>query len=43
MIPYFNFHNWFISTAHTDKDIKKTWDIADDAFKVIKKKFGDEF
>lgn len=36
-------HNWFISTAHDDKDIKKTWDIVDDAFKTIKKKFGDEF
>ena len=36
-------HNWFISTAHSDKDLKKTWDIADDAFKAIKKKFGNEF
>jgi len=36
-------HNWFISTAHTDADIKKTLSIADDAFKVIKKKYGDEF
>ncbi len=36
-------HNWFMSTAHGDKDIKKTWDITDDAFKAIKKKFGDEF
>ena len=36
-------HNWFISTAHGDKDLKKTWDIVDDAFKAVKKKFGDEF
>ncbi|MCP4346032.1 MAG: aminotransferase class III-fold pyridoxal phosphate-dependent enzyme [Desulfobacterales bacterium] len=36
-------HNWFMSTAHTQEDIQKTWDIADDAFKVIKKKYGDEF
>jgi glutamate-1-semialdehyde 2,1-aminomutase len=36
-------HNWFISTAHTDADIKKTLQIADEAFKVIKKKYGDEF
>lgn len=36
-------HNWFVSTAHTDKDIKRTWDIVDDAFKAIKKKYGDEY
>jgi glutamate-1-semialdehyde 2,1-aminomutase len=29
-------HNWFISTAHTDEDIQRTWDIADDAFVAIK-------
>ncbi len=28
-------HNWFISTAHTDADIQRTWDIAEDAFKAI--------
>jgi glutamate-1-semialdehyde 2,1-aminomutase len=33
-------HNWFISAAHTDADIKKTWAIADDAFKVVRKKHG---
>ncbi len=33
-------HNWFVSTAHTDQDIKRTWDIADDAFKAVKKRFG---
>ncbi|MBF0117964.1 MAG: aminotransferase class III-fold pyridoxal phosphate-dependent enzyme [Desulfobacterales bacterium] len=31
-------HNWFISTAHTDEDIQRTWDIVEDAFKAIKKK-----
>jgi len=36
-------HNWFISTAHTDEDIKQTLDIADDAFKVIKNKYGDQY
>lgn len=36
-------HNWFISTAHTDKDIKRTWDIVDDAFKTMKKKYGSEY
>ncbi len=29
-------HNWFISTAHTDEDIEKTWDIADKALKAVK-------
>ncbi len=33
-------HNWFISTAHTDADIKRTWAIADEAFKVVKKKYS---
>ena len=32
-------HNWFISTAHTDEDIKNTLIIADEAFDVIKKDF----
>lgn len=36
-------HNWFLSTAHTEKDIKQTWDIADDAFKAVKKKYGNRF
>jgi len=36
-------HNWFLSTAHTEKDIKQTWNIADDAFKAVKKKYGDRF
>jgi len=36
-------HNWFISTAHRDKDLKQTWDIADESFKAIKKKYKDEF
>jgi glutamate-1-semialdehyde 2,1-aminomutase len=31
-------HNWFLSTAHTAKDIATTLNHADDAFKVIKKK-----
>ena len=28
-------HNWFLSMAHTDEDIQRTWDIADDAFKAL--------
>ena len=33
-------HNWFLSTAHSKKDIEQTLDIADRAFKVVKKRFG---
>ncbi|MEW5734274.1 MAG: aminotransferase class III-fold pyridoxal phosphate-dependent enzyme [Thermodesulfobacteriota bacterium] len=31
-------HNWFVSCAHDKKDMQNTWDMADDAFKAIKKK-----
>jgi len=40
---FLSYHNHFISTAHTDDDLKTTWNIADDAFKAIKKKYGDRF
>lgn len=33
-------HNWFISTAHTDQDIQRTWDILEDAFKAVKQRHG---
>ena len=33
-------HNMFLSTAHTEEDIKHTLDICDDAFKVLKEKHG---
>ncbi len=33
-------HNWFMSAAHTEDDIKKTLDIADEAFKIVKDQFG---
>jgi glutamate-1-semialdehyde 2,1-aminomutase len=36
-------HNWFVSTAHTEDDIRRTLDIADDAFKALKAKYGDEY
>ena len=36
-------HNWFISTAHTDRDIEQTLAIADEAFKVVKAQYGDSF
>ncbi len=28
-------HNWFLSAAHTDNDIQRTWDILDDAFRAV--------
>lgn len=28
-------HNWFLSAAHTDEDIQRTWDILDDAFRAV--------
>jgi glutamate-1-semialdehyde aminotransferase len=30
----------FLSAAHTEEDIKKTLDVADQAFKVVKEQFG---
>lgn len=33
-------HNWFISAAHTGDDVKKTLEIADVAFGIVKQKFG---
>jgi glutamate-1-semialdehyde 2,1-aminomutase len=34
-------HNWFLSTAHTAKDIQSTLDTAEGVFKIVKKQFGD--
>ncbi|GAB4336454.1 MAG: aminotransferase class III-fold pyridoxal phosphate-dependent enzyme [Candidatus Abyssubacteria bacterium] len=34
------FHNWFISSAHTEEDIKKTLDVTDTAFKSVKEQMG---
>ena len=28
-------HNWFISTAHTDADLERTWEIAEEAFERL--------
>lgn len=28
-------HNWFVSTAHDDGDLQRTWDIADAAFRAV--------
>ncbi|HDP26245.1 MAG TPA: aminotransferase class III-fold pyridoxal phosphate-dependent enzyme [Deltaproteobacteria bacterium] len=33
-------HNWFLSTAHTEKDIHKTLNVTDTAFKIVKEHFG---
>ena len=33
-------HNWFLSTAHSDEDIQRTWDIVDDAFKAVKQQYS---
>jgi len=33
-------HNWFISAAHTEKDINETLEHADAAFKLVKTEFG---
>jgi glutamate-1-semialdehyde 2,1-aminomutase len=30
-------HNWFVSAAHTNEDLQHTLDIADDAFKAMRK------
>jgi glutamate-1-semialdehyde 2,1-aminomutase len=39
-VYFFWHHNMFLSAAHTEADIKKTLDVADKAFKVVKTKFG---
>ncbi|MFH1982494.1 MAG: aminotransferase class III-fold pyridoxal phosphate-dependent enzyme [Pseudomonadota bacterium] len=36
-------HNWFVSTAHSEEDIRKTLDIVEDAFSAVKRKYGDAF
>ena len=33
-------HNWFLSAAHTQQDIAQTLDVADEAFRLTKEKFG---
>ncbi|MDP8223009.1 MAG: aminotransferase class III-fold pyridoxal phosphate-dependent enzyme [Candidatus Lernaella stagnicola] len=34
-------HNWFMSTAHTDKDVNKTLAASEEAFAIVKKQFAD--
>jgi glutamate-1-semialdehyde 2,1-aminomutase len=33
-------HNWFLSTAHTETDIRRTLDVTDLAFKDVKQQFS---
>ncbi len=37
---FISHHNWFLSTAHTEEDIKHTLDICDEAFKALKNSDG---
>jgi glutamate-1-semialdehyde 2,1-aminomutase len=32
--------NWFLSAAHTEKDIQETLDVTEVAFKAVKERFG---
>jgi glutamate-1-semialdehyde 2,1-aminomutase len=33
-------HNWFISAAHTERDIEQTLDVTEQAFEAVRKQFG---
>ena len=33
-------HNWFISAAHTDRDIEQTLNVTEQAFEAVRKQFG---
>ena len=33
-------HNWFISAAHTERDIEQTLKVTEDAFEAVRKQFG---
>lgn len=33
-------HNWFLSTAHTEEDISRTFEIVEEAFQVVSAKAG---
>lgn len=35
---FLSYHNNFVSAAHTDEDIQRTWDIAEDAFRALRKR-----
>jgi glutamate-1-semialdehyde 2,1-aminomutase len=40
---FLDYHNHFISTAHMEDDTQRTWDIAEDAFKALREKYGMQF
>ncbi len=33
-------HNWFISAAHTDRDLEQTLNVTEQAFAAVRKQFG---
>ena len=33
---FLDFHNHFVSTAHEDADLERTWEIAEEAFRAIR-------
>ena len=33
---FLSWHNHFLSVAHTDEDVERTWDIVDDAFQALR-------
>ena len=33
-------HNWFLSAAHTDQDVRRALEITDDAFALVHREFG---
>jgi glutamate-1-semialdehyde 2,1-aminomutase len=33
-------HNWFLSAAHTEADIKQTLEVAEECFKLTRQKFA---
>jgi glutamate-1-semialdehyde 2,1-aminomutase len=33
-------HNWFISAAHTERDIEQTLNVTEQAFQAVRKQFG---
>jgi len=35
---FLSYHNNLVSAAHTDEDIQRTWGIADDAFRTLRKR-----
>jgi glutamate-1-semialdehyde 2,1-aminomutase len=39
---YFHpWHNWFLSAAHTEDDIRQTLEVSDAAFGVVREQFGE--